>query len=94
MIDETTSEANNVCAYCFVYVDRQTRTALVEPVSTREKYQHKGIGKAMMHGVMRRCKEIGVERCYVNSFGWRKKFYNAAGFVTEDTVGFWYKFLR
>ena len=94
VIDETTSEANNVCAYCFVYVDRQTRTALVEPVSTREKYQRRGIGKAMMHGVMRRCKEIGVEHCYVNSFGWRKKFYNAAGFVTEDTVGFWYKFLR
>ena len=48
----------------------------------------------MMHGVVRRCREIGVERCWVNSFGWRKKFYNAAGFVTEDTVGFWYKFLR
>lgn len=91
VVDENAREANNVCAYCFVYVDQPSKTALVEPVSTREKYQRKGIGTAMMHGVMLRCKEEGIEKCYVNSFGWRRKFYNAVGFTTEDTVGFWYK---
>jgi len=45
----------------------------------------------MMHGAMLRCKEKGIEKCYVNSFGWRRKFYNAAGFMTEDSIGFWYK---
>lgn len=94
VVDVNSREANNVCAYCFVYVDRLTNTALIEPVSTREKYQRKGIGRAMMHGVMLRCKEIGIEKCYVNSFGWRRKFYNAAGFATEDSTGFWYKIIR
>lgn len=91
VVDENTVDENDVCAYCFVYVDTQTKTALIEPVSTREKYQRKGIGTAMMHGAILKCKEKGIEKCYVNSFGWRRKFYNAAGFVTEDTVGFWYK---
>lgn len=92
--DQKAPGDNDVCAYCFVYVDRQTKTALVEPVSTREQYQRKGIGTAMMHGVMLRCKEKGVEKCYVNSFGWRRSFYNAAGFSTEDSIGFWYKTIR
>ena len=94
VVDRSVQEGNDVCAYCFVYVDMQTRTALIEPVSTREKYQRRGIGKAMIHGAMLRCKEKGIEKCYVNSFGWRKKFYNASGFTTEDSIGFWYKTLR
>ncbi|MBO5891618.1 MAG: GNAT family N-acetyltransferase [Oscillospiraceae bacterium] len=94
VIDENSEDRNDVCAYCFVYVDKQSQTALIEPVSTREKYRRKGIGTALMHGVMLRCKERGVDKCYVNSFGWRKKFYNAAGFITEETIGFWYKTLR
>lgn len=94
VVDRNAQERNDVCAYCFVYVDTQSSTALVEPVSTREKYQHKGIGKAMMHAVMLRCKEKGIEKCYVNSFGWRRAFYHAAGFSTEDSIGFWYKTIR
>lgn len=94
VVDENARENNDVCAYCFVYVDKLSKTALIEPVSTREKYQRKGIGTAMMHGAILRCKEIGIEKCYVNSFGWRQKFYNAAGFVTEDTIGFWYKTIQ
>jgi N-acetylglutamate synthase-like GNAT family acetyltransferase len=92
-VQENAQEENDVCAYCFVYVDKQTNTAYIEPVSTREKYQHKGIGKAMMHGVILRCKEMGIEKCYVNSFGWRRKFYSAAGFATESSTGFWHKII-
>lgn len=91
IIDENSKEKNNVCSYCFVYVDKESKTAFIEPVSTREKYRHKGIGTAMMHGVMLKCKELGVEKCYVNSYDWRKKFYNVAGFITEDSIGFWHK---
>ena len=94
VVDKNTKEKNDVCAYCFVYVDKQSNTALIEPVSTRKKYQHRGIGKAMMKGVMLRCKEKGIEKCYVNSFGWRRKFYNAAGFSTEDSIGFWHKIIK
>ena len=91
VIDENAEEQNNVCSYCFVYVDTASKSAYVEPVSTREKYRHKGIGTAMMHGVMLKCKELGVEKCYVNSYDWRRKFYNASGFATEDTIGFYHK---
>lgn len=91
VVDRALREGNNVCAYCFVYVDRLSKTALIEPVSTREKYRRQGLGTAMLHGAILRCREKGIERCYVNSFGWRRQFYNAAGFITEDSTGFWYK---
>lgn len=94
VVDENSRERNDVCSYCFVYVDKISKTAFIEPVSTREKYRHKGIGTAMMHGVIQRCREKSVEKCYVNSYDWRRKFYNAAGFVTEDSIGFWHKTIR
>lgn len=94
IIDENSTEKNDVCSYCFVYVDKKSKTALVEPVSTREKYRNKGIGKAMMHGVILKCKELEIEKCYVNSYDWRRKFYNASGFTTEDSIGFWHKKIR
>jgi GNAT superfamily N-acetyltransferase len=94
VVDENAAEGNDVCAYCFVYVDKRTKSALIEPVSTREKYRRKGIGTAMLHGAVMRCKKHGIERCYVDSFGWRKEFYAAAGFFTESSVSFWYKNLK
>lgn len=93
VVDENTAQRNDVCAYCFVYVDKRTKTALIEPVSTRKKYRHKGFGTAMMHGAIQRCKKLGIEKCYVDSFGWRKDFYTTAGFFAENSVGFWYKTL-
>lgn len=91
IIDDNSEDKHNVCSYCFVYVDKESKTAFVEPVSTREKYRHKGIGTAMMHGVILKCKRLGIEKCYVNSYDWRRKFYNAAGFTTEDSIGFYHK---
>ncbi len=90
VVDENVHAGNDVCAYCFVYVDKQSKTALIEPVGTREPYGHRGIGTAMLHGAVRRCSALGIERCYVDNFGWRRDFYTAAGFHTEDSVGFWY----
>ena len=91
VIDENCKEGNDVCSYSFIYVDTISKTAFVEPVSTREKYRRKGVGTAMMHGIMKKCKELGIEKCYVNSYDWRRQFYNAAGFITEDSIGFWIK---
>ena len=89
-----TDERGDICAYCFVYVDRQTKTALIEPVSTRAQYRHRGLGTALMHGSMQRCRELGIEACYVISFGERTAFYAAAGFAAEGSTGFWYKTLE
>lgn len=91
IIDENEKDNNDVCSYCFVYVDKESKTAFIEPVSTREKYRHLGLGTAMMYGVILKCKELGIEKCYVNSYDWRRKFYNRAGFETEDSIGFWTK---
>ena len=30
----------------------------------------------------------------VNSYDWRRKFYNASGFTTEDTIGFYHKKIK
>ena len=94
IIDENTDDINDVCSYSFVYVDKDSKTAFVEPVSTRKPYQGRGFGKAMMHGIILKCKELGIEKCYVNSYDWRRKFYNASGFTTEDTLGQYHKKIR
>lgn len=83
------TDDGDVCSYSFCYVDKITNTAFVEPVSTREKYRKKGLCKQMLHGLIIRLKEMGIERAYINSYDWRKKVY--AGFETEDSIGFWYK---
>lgn len=87
IIDENAKEENDLCAYCFVYVDRPSKTALIEPVGTRDEYRHKGLGTAVLHKSVLRLKEKGVEKCYVDSFGQsRRLFYNAAGSDSEDST--------
>ena len=94
LVTEDRAEGDNdICACCFVYVDRRTRTALIEPVSTRERYRHRGIGTAMVRGAVERCREKGVEKCFVDAFGERKDFYLSAGFFTEDSISFFHKIL-
>lgn len=87
----TVTDAGDVCSYSFCYVDKVTNTAFIEPVSTREKYRKLGLCKEMLHGVIIKCKELGIEKVYINSYDWRKKVYNSSGFDTEDSIGFWYK---
>lgn len=50
-----------------------------------------GLGTALIRGAVLRCRELGVGKCYVDCFGWRKDFYTAAGFTVEDRIGFWYR---
>ena len=81
----------DICSYCFCYVDKETSTAFIEPLCTREKYRHKGFAKQMLYGVINRLKEMGIKNAYINSFDWRVNVYRSAGFKTEDTIGFWHK---
>ncbi|MBR2672136.1 MAG: GNAT family N-acetyltransferase [Oscillospiraceae bacterium] len=89
--DDYSDERNDICSYCFVYVDTPTATAMIEPVGTREKYMHKGLGMALLRAAVLRCREAGIRKCYVDSFGWRREFYRKAGFKCEESFGFWYK---
>ncbi len=85
------TDDGDICSYCFCYVDKETSTAFIEPVSTRGKYRHKGFAKQMLHGVINRLKEMGIENAYINSFDWRVNVYRNAGFETEDTISCWHK---
>lgn len=88
------TEDGDICTYCFCYVDKSTNTAFIEPVCTREKYRKRGFAKQMLYGVINRLKEMKIENAYINSFDWRRKVYNSAGFETEDSIGFWQKTIR
>jgi len=85
------TDEGDYCCYCFCYVDKKTNTAFIEPLSTREKYRMKGLAKQMLHRVIIKLKAKGIKNAYINSFDWRVKVYNSAGFITEDTIGFWHK---
>ena len=79
-----------LCSYACLWVDSDTKSAFVEPVSTREKYRKCGLGKAMLLAALRRCKENGVTRAYVEPFDvWRETFYASAGFKTYGKMGIW-----
>jgi len=86
-----TTDNGDICSYSFCYVDKDTQTGFVEPVSTREKYRHKGLCKLMILGIMMRLKEMKIPNAYINSYDWRRKVYNACGFKTEDSIGYWCK---
>lgn len=88
------TDDGDICAYCFCYVNKKMSTAFIEPLCTREKYRQKGFSKQMLYGVINKLKEMGIESAYINSYDWRKKVYNSAGFVTEDSIGFWHKKIR
>lgn len=88
------TEDNDICSYCFCYVNKELSTAFIEPVCTREKYRKLGLCRQMLYGVMIRLKEIGIDNAYINSYDWRRKVYNSAGFETEDSISFWHKKLK
>ena len=85
------TDDGDICSYCFCYVDKNTSTAFIEPVCTREKYRKRGFAKQMIYGVINKLREMKIEKCYINSYDWRVKVYNSAGFKTIDSIGFWYK---
>lgn len=87
------TDFGDICSYCFCYVDRETRTALLEPLCTRERYRRRGFARQMLYGVMNRLKEREIESCFINSYDWRRRVYNACGFETVDSIGFWHKTL-
>lgn len=85
------TDNGDICSYCFCYVNKENSTAFIEPVCTREKYRKRGFSKQMLYGVINKLKEMNIESCYINSYDWRRKVYNAAGFRTIDSIGFWHK---
>lgn len=88
------TDDGDICSYCFCYVDKETSTAFIEPLCTREKYRHKGFARGMIYGVVNRLKEMKIESVFINSFDWRVNVYRKAGFKTIDTINCWHKKIR
>lgn len=85
-------ENGDLCSYLYVWVDKLTKTAYVEPMSTRGKYRKKGFGKAMLLYAQNLLYEDGIEYCFVNPFAeHRDKVYSSAGFETFDEEFIWTK---
>ena len=51
-------------------------------------------GDAGAHTLGHIAEKMNIENCYINSYDWRKKVYNSAGFETEDSIGFWHKKIK
>ena len=84
------TDDGDVCAYSFCYIDKETSTAFVEPVSTREKYRKKGFSKAMLLHAQNLLFEDGIEYCFVNPYAeHRDRVYSGAGFTTFDEEFMW-----
>ncbi len=88
--DLNSTDKNDIASYCFVYVDKRTKTALIESASIRERYRKEAIVRAMMQGVIKRCKEQGIERCYIKwsdiPYYLEEYFDSIASVVTEDIL--------
>ena len=86
---------NDICSYLYVWVDKITQTAYVEPMSTREQYRKKGFGKAMLLHAQNILFENGIKYCFVNPFAeHRDKVYSSAGFISFDEEYTWTKYFK
>lgn len=74
-------------AMIVAWIDEETNTALIEPMSVHPEYQNKGIGKQLVLEALRRLKNKKINTVYVESYNDnRKTFYNKCGFTTYDKV--------
>ena len=54
-------------AYCLVWFDEQNQFGIFEPVGCHSTYRQRGLTKAVMYEGMRRLRELGATRAFVNS---------------------------
>jgi mycothiol synthase len=57
-----------IAAFCTIWFDDVTRSALFDPVATVPTYQRRGLGKALMTEGLRRLQRIGATRAFVGGY--------------------------
>lgn len=82
------SPEGNFAAYCGMWYDNKTKTAVVEPVATDPAFRRMGLGKAAVLEGMKRCAMKGAKRAFVGS---SQQFYYSIGFRPYVTSTFWVK---
>lgn len=81
-----------MAAFCTVWFDDVTRTAVFEPVGTHPDHQKKGLGKAVMTEGLRRAQKLGATLATVSSYGVAAHaLYHSMGFVEYDLLEPWIK---
>jgi mycothiol synthase len=86
------SSNEEMAAFCTVWFDDVTRTAVFEPVGTHPAHQQRGLGKALMSEGLRRAKRLGATLATVSSYGKAAHaLYESVGFTEYDLLEPWIK---
>jgi GNAT superfamily N-acetyltransferase len=81
-----------LAAFCTVWFDDVTRTAVFEPVGTHPEHQKRGLGKAVMAEGLRRAERLGATLASVSSYGKAAHaLYESMGFAEFDLLEPWIK---
>ena len=86
------AEDGELAAFCTVWFDDVTRTAVFEPVGTHPNHQKRGLGKAVMSEGLRRAQRLGATLATVSSYGTAAHaLYDSMGFTEFDLLEPWIK---
>jgi GNAT superfamily N-acetyltransferase len=81
-----------LAAFCTVWFDDVTRSAVFEPVGTHPAHQKRGLGKAVMTEGLRRAQELGATLASVSSYGnGAHALYESMSFTNVDLLEPWIK---
>jgi GNAT superfamily N-acetyltransferase len=79
-----------LAAFCTVWFDDITRTAVFEPVGTHPDHQKRGLGKAVMSEGLCRAQRLGATLATVSSYGKAAHaLYESMGFTDVDLLEPW-----
>jgi mycothiol synthase len=79
-----------LAAFCTVWFDDITRTAVFEPVGTHPNHQKRGLGKAVMREGLRRAQRLGATLATVSSYSaGAHALYESMGFTDVDILEPW-----
>ncbi|HLO29897.1 MAG TPA: GNAT family N-acetyltransferase [Anaerolineales bacterium] len=81
-----------LAAFCTVWFDGVTGTAVFEPVGTHPDHQKRGLGKAVMTEGLRRAQKLGATLATVSSYSpAAHALYESMGFTEFDLLEPWIK---
>jgi mycothiol synthase len=81
-----------VAAFCTIWYDDVTRTALCDPVGTMPEHQRRGLGRAVIQEGLRRVQRMGAVTAFVNGYSLAANaLYDAAISPDCDLSGPWVK---
>ena len=84
------AQDGELAAFCTVWFDDVTRTAVFEPVGTHPNHQKRGLGKAVMSLGLQRAQQLGATMATVSSYSdGAHALYASMGFTEFDLLEPW-----